>query len=77
MQVYEALGEEFCTAFDVAVGMGGCESVVEGFYSTMSRHQFTGGQSNDTLVDRAIIDWLFPAALPLQSPSTMRSVATL
>ena len=59
-QVYSRIGREMMTVIDVALAAGGTEAVVEGFYSKM-KGQMTGpNQSNDSLVQRTIIDWMLP-----------------
>jgi hypothetical protein len=52
-----------CTAVDIALNKGGCEAVVEGFYSVMKAQHMGGRQSNDTLEKRAIIDWIYPTPI--------------
>jgi len=74
-QVFEKVGQELCTALDVAVSMGGCEAVVESFYSVVDTQQKGGNMSNETLEARSIIDWCYPA--PYRCPATMEKVATL
>jgi hypothetical protein len=54
---------------------GGCEAVVEGFYSVIGAHKKDGGQSNDVLVKRAIVDWSLPN--PLSCPKTMQEIGRL
>ncbi|XP_018017477.1 uncharacterized protein LOC108674085 [Hyalella azteca] len=74
-EVYTELGIEAATALDVAVAMGGCEAIVEGFYSVIKRHLFQGPMENKNMVERAIVDWLMP--IPARCPSTIKSVAKL
>ena len=38
------------------MAMGGCEAIVESFYSMMGS-QAQVGQHNSTLEDRALVDW--------------------
>ena len=54
---YKRFGQEVCIAMDVALGASGCEAIVEGFYSVVGIHLKNGGQLNDNLVKRAIVDW--------------------
>ncbi len=73
--IYESLGKEMCIALDVALASGGCEAIVEGFYSVVSAHKKYGGQSNSVLVQRAIVDWSIPD--PISCPNTMEEIACL
>ena len=73
--IYESLGKEMCIALDIALAAGGCEAIVEGFYSVVSAHKKSGGQSNNVLVQRAIIDWTIPD--PISCPNTMKEIARL
>ena len=73
--IYESLGQEMCIALDVALSAGGCEAVVEGFYSVISAHKKDGGQSNNILMQRAIVDWSLPN--PISCPKTMEEIAQL
>ena len=73
--ICESLGKEMCIALDVALAAGGCEAIVEGFYSVVKAHKKPGGQSNNVLVQRAIVDWAIPD--PLSCPNTMREIARL
>ncbi len=58
-----------------SIGRWGCEAVVEGFYSVIGAHKKDGGQSNDVLVKRAIVDWSLPN--PLSCPKTMQEIGRL
>ncbi len=73
--ISESLGKEMCIALDIALAAGGCEAIVEGFYSVVKAHTKSGGQSNNVLVQRAIVDWTIPD--PLSCPNTMREIARL
>ena len=73
--IFESIGKEFCIALDVALAAGGCEAVVEGFYSVIKAHKMDGGQSNDVLTQRAIVDWSLPN--PLSCPRTMEEIGRL
>ena len=73
--VYNDAGQEFCIGLDVALGGSGCEAIVEGFYSLVNVHKKAGGQSNEVLVKRAIVDWTLPH--PIACPSTMREISVL
>jgi hypothetical protein len=64
-----------CVALDIALAAGGCEAIVEGFYSMVKAHTKSGGQSNNVLVQRAIVDWTIPD--PLSCRNTMREIARL
>ena len=73
--IYEALGPEICIVLDVALAAGGCEAVVEGFYSLVKAHKKAGGQGNEMLVKRAVVDWSLPD--PLSCPKTMEEIGQL
>ena len=66
--IYESLGKEMCIALDVALASGGCEAIVEGFYSLVAAHKKSGGQSNTVLIQRVIVDWSIPE--PISCPNT-------
>ena len=55
--IYTDIGKEFCIALDVALGSSRCEAIVEGFYILVNVHKRSGGQSNEILVPRALVDW--------------------
>jgi len=55
-ELFTDIGKEMCIALDVALGGGGCEAVVEGFYSLVKVHKKNGGQLNSSLCERAIVD---------------------
>ena len=74
VDVYTALGRELCIALDVALAAGGCEAVVEGFYSMIGNHKKDGGLSN-VLMQRAIVDWSLPN--PLSCPKTLDEIGRL
>ena len=73
--IYEKLGKEMCIVVDIAVAMSGTEAVAESFYSVMKSQTMSGGQANNTLVQRTNIDWCFP--MPSQCEHTIREVASL
>ena len=73
--IYSAIGQEMCVCLDVALGANGCEAVVEGFYSVVKVHKKSGGQSNDNLTFRAIVDWNLPH--PVSCPNTMKAITKL
>ncbi|XP_047741568.1 uncharacterized protein LOC125179542 [Hyalella azteca] len=54
-KVFEKVGQELCTALDVAVSMGGCEAVVESFYSVVDTQQKGGNMSNETLEVQVLV----------------------
>ena len=60
---------------DVAVGSSGCEAIVEGFYILVNVHKKSGGQSNDILVQRALVDWTLPHSI--SCPKTMKQIARI
>ena len=73
--VYESFGCEVCIVLDVALAAGGCEAVVEGFYSLVKAHKKPGGQGNEMLVKRTVVDWTLPD--PLTCPKTMEEIGKL
>ena len=73
--VVKSLGKEMCISLDVALAVSGCEAIVEGFYSLVNVHKKNGGQSNEVLSERAIVDWSLPH--PASCPATMRAIAQL
>ena len=56
--LFRAAGNELCIALDFALGSSGCEAVVEGFYSVVKIQKHAGGQSNDVLMERSVVDWV-------------------
>ena len=52
-EVYSAAGQEVCLSLDVALGTSDCEPVVEGVYSVAKVHKMSGGQGNESLMQRA------------------------
>ena len=66
-EIFLDVGKEFCVALDVALGSSGCEAIVKGFYSLVKAHKKAGGQSNDVLVGRSIVDWLLPEPIACQA----------
>ena len=60
-------------ALDAALATSGCEVIVEGFYSIVSAHTKSGGQSNQSLCHRAIVDWCLPH--PIHCPETVKEIA--
>ncbi|CAB3988788.1 Hypothetical predicted protein [Paramuricea clavata] len=73
--IFESLGKEMCISLDVALAAGGCEAIVEGFYGVVTAHKKSGGQGNDVLVERAIVDWSIPD--PIICPKTMTEIGNL
>lgn len=73
--IYESLGKEMCISLDIALAASGCEAIVEGFYSLLSAHKKSGGQGNDVLVQRAIVDWSIPD--PVICPKTITEIVNL
>ena len=70
--IYSSLGKEMCIALDIALAASGCEAI-EGFYSVTAAHKMNGGQGNNVLVQRAIVDWCIPN--PISCPNTMAEIA--
>ena len=60
---------------DVALGSSGCDAIVEGFYILVNVHKKSGGQSNDILVQRALVDWTLPHSI--SCPKTMKQIARI
>ncbi len=73
--IFESLGKEMCISLDVALAASGCEAIVEGFYSVVTAHKKSGGQGNDVLVQRAVVDWSIPD--PIICPKTLTVIANL
>ena len=48
---------------------------VEGFYILVNVHKKSGGQSNDILVQRALVDWTLPHSI--SCPKTMKQIARI
>ena len=74
--LYTIIGPVACTAFDVAMATGGCEAVVESFYSVMDT-QMQVGQDHVTLEDRTLVDWAMSNVLHQQMWSIMHLDYTL
>ena len=68
-------GKEFCIALDVALGSSGCEAIVEGFYILVNVYKKSDGQSNDVLVQRALVEWTLPHSI--SCPNTMKQIARI
>ena len=73
--VYSSAGKEVCIVLDVALGSCGCEAVVEGFYSLVKAHTQTGGQSNEVLMERAVVDWILPH--PISCPKIVGEITKI
>ena len=74
-EVVEPLGQEMCICLDVCLAGSGCEAIVEGFYSVIGAHKKSGGQSNQSLAQRAIVDWTLPH--PAACPATTEEIAKI
>ena len=74
--VFSRFGKFFCLAYDVALGKGGSEAVVESLYSVMKAQSSQGGQSNEVLVNRTMVDWHCPVS-PLGIMDFIDEAATL
>ena len=70
--IYTNIGKESCIALDVALGNSGWEAFVEGFYILVNVHEKPGGQSNDILVQRALVDWTLPHATSCRKTVNLR-----
>ena len=73
--IYTNTGKEFCIALDAALGSSGCEAIVEGFYILVNFHKKSGGQSNDLLVQRVLVDWTLPHSISCLK--TMKQIAII
>ena len=73
--IYTDIGKEFCIDLDVALGSSGCEAIVEGFCILVNVHKKSGGQSNDILVQRALVDWTLPHSI--SCPKSMKQIAKI
>ena len=57
------------------MAMGGSEAIVESYYSVMNSQRKDGGQDNEALDMRTLIDWsLLPV---IKCPETVRSIAKI
>lgn len=74
-EVVNSLSQEMCIAIDVAFATSGCEAIVEGFYSVVGAHKKYGGQSNQSLTQRSIVDWCLPH--PIRCPETVKEIADI
>ena len=74
-EVVDSLGQEMCVTIDIALAGSSCEVIVESFYSVVSSQKMGGGQLNEVLVHRSIVDWCIPH--PISSPNTMEQIAML
>ena len=54
--LYTRLGQSFCLVYDVSLGKGGSEAVVESIYSVLKSQQPHGNLTNHVLVARTSID---------------------
>jgi len=61
--LYSRLGREVCILLDIAYNLGGTEAVAESYYSVMESQRQDGGQCNNTLDMRTLIDWCMPNVL--------------
>lgn len=75
-EFFAAVGKEFCIALDVALNMGSSGDVFDSFNSVMESQKLNTGQDEETLAQRAIVDWLFPA-MPTEYLNTVDEIAKL
>ena len=61
--IYTDIGKGSCIVLDVALGRSGWEVFAEGFYILVNSHEKPGGQSNDILVQKALVDWTLPHSI--------------
>jgi len=73
--VFSTFGQEACIVLDVALGSGGCEAIVEGFYSVVGLHKKNGKQQNSTLAKRAVVDWCLPH--PIACPEAIKEITMI
>lgn len=73
--MYNALGREACLMLDIAYNKGGSEAIVESYYGVMKTQYFDGGQNNDTLDKRTLVDWCLPPVLAC--PQSISGIAKL
>jgi len=74
-EVYKYLGKPACIVIDVAISLGGSEAVAESLYSVADSQRQDGGQHNDTLDMRTIIDWNLPSVL--SCPEAIEAIAQI
>ena len=60
-EFYTSIGQEICIVFHVMYAKTRTESVVESFYGVIRNQEMDGGQSMQTLANRAKVDWSFPS----------------
>ena len=58
--LFEKLSRDMSIVIGVAIALCGSEAIVASYYSVVKTKSMYGEQSNDTLVQRANIDWCFP-----------------
>jgi len=73
--LYRKISVEGCIIIDVAFSMSGSEAIVESYYSVMKTHRKDGGQHNDTLDMRTLVDWSLPA--PINCPKTVTKIGAV
>ena len=52
-----------CVTLHVVLAKGGPGTIVESLYSVVASQRMDGGQSNDTLVPRTLVDWSLPSVV--------------
>lgn len=73
--VYNLLGRVACVVLDVVYNMGGSEAIAESYYSVMNSQRFDGGQLNETLDMRTLVDWCLPPVLAC--PNSVSAIAKI
>ena len=74
-KLFTALSKEACVVLDIARNMGGSEAVAESYYSVMKTQRKDGGQDNESIDMRTLIDWSLPPVY--QCPQTISNIATI
>lgn len=74
-EIFNCLGQDARIVLDVALAPSGCEAIVEGFYSAIKPHAKSGGQSNNVLMERAVVDWALPHQFAC--PQTITNIGKL
>ena len=73
-ECYNRFGKCFCLVYDVSLGKGGCEAIVESLHSVMKTQSQHGNQSNEILVARTSVDWHCPPS-PLGIDDVIKDAA--
>lgn len=70
----QMIGREASIVLDFTFNMGGSEAIAESYYRVMETQRFDGGQSNEILDMRTLIDWSLPNVVAC--PNTVSRIAS-